>query len=155
MQQQMSFLDSAFGKTSQVPSQATADATSTQSSKRSAPSVSRTAMFLDLRTGAGNLLGAYWETGTVLPGGFMMHNTGESRSVAVESFLSQILDLNAPEKYCLSRKACLGIIRRARKRGKVLPDMLREALTEVAGSDGAEENDEDIGDDDFDEEEDE
>jgi hypothetical protein len=46
--------------------------------------------------------------------------------------------MNAPEKYSLSAKACRGILRRAEKRGKELPDMLREALTEVVLSAGAE-----------------
>jgi DNA (cytosine-5)-methyltransferase 1 len=38
------------------------------------------------------------------------------------------LEEQAPEKYCLSRKACEGILRRAAKRGKALPPMLKEAL---------------------------
>jgi len=66
----------------------------------------------------------------------MTLNFGEYPSDARESILSQILDLNAPEKYSLSQKACAGILRRAEKRGKVLPDMLRDALLEVVGSDG-------------------
>jgi hypothetical protein len=45
--------------------------------------------------------------------------------------LSQILEANAPEKYYLSPKACAGILRRAEKRGKELPPMLKEALEEV------------------------
>ena len=61
----------------------------------------------------------------------MMLNTGECPSVAVESTLSQILQANAPEKYYLSAKACAGILRRAEKRGKALPPMLREALEEA------------------------
>lgn len=47
---------------------------------------------------------------------------------AVASRLSQILEANAPQKYYLSAKACLGIIRRAERRGKELPPTLREAL---------------------------
>ena len=94
-------------------------------------------MCLDLRPGmGGNLLGAYWEMDTVLPGEFMTLNTGESPNAVKESTLSQILDLNAPEKYCLSPKACAGIVRRAKKRGKELPDMLQEALMEVILSAG-------------------
>ena len=67
-----------------------------------------------------------------------MLNTSESLSVAAESSLSEILQVDAPEKYSLSAKACNGILRRAEKRGKTLPPMLRDALTEVVGSDGAE-----------------
>jgi cytidylate kinase len=57
-----------------------------------------------------------------------MHSFGESPSVAVESRLSQILAVNAPLRYYLSAKACHGIIRRAERRQKELPAMLREAL---------------------------
>jgi hypothetical protein len=59
---------------------------------------------------------------------FSTLNTGESPNVAVESTLSQILEVNAPEKYRLSAKACEGILRRAERRGKKLPEMLRIAL---------------------------
>ena len=94
-------------------------------------------MFLDLRPGmGGNLLGAYWEMDTVLHGGCTTLNTGEFPNDVRESTLSQILQADAPEKYSLSAKACAGIIRRAEKRGKELPSMLREALMEVIGRAG-------------------
>ena len=64
-------------------------------------------------------------------GELTMLNTGESPNVAVESRLSQILEVNAPEKYRLSAKACEGILRRAERRGKVLPEMLRIALEQT------------------------
>lgn len=86
--------------------------------------------------GGGNLLGAYWETAGALPGKSMTLSIGAFPSDARESTLSQILDLNAPEKYCLSPTACAGILRRAERRGKELPDMLREALMEVIGRAG-------------------
>lgn len=57
-----------------------------------------------------------------------MRNTGEFPNVAVESTLSQILQANVLEKYFLSSKACAGILRRAEKRGKALPPMLKTAL---------------------------
>ena len=137
MQQQISFLDSLCGKTSPAPSAATVAKTSEPSSKRSVPSARTTLMCLDCRPGmGGNLLGAYWEMDTVLPGKSMTLNTGECPSAVRESTLSQILNLNAPEKYSLSPKACAGIVRRAEKRGKMLPDMLREALMEVIGRAG-------------------
>jgi hypothetical protein len=53
---------------------------------------------------------------------------GESPIAAVESTLSAILESDVPAKYFLSKKACEGILRRAEKRGKELPPMLREAL---------------------------
>ena len=52
----------------------------------------------------------------------------ESPSGGAESFLSAILQADAPERYYLSKKACEGILRRAAKRGKQLPPMLKDAL---------------------------
>jgi hypothetical protein len=46
--------------------------------------------------------------------------------------LSQILEANPATKYSLSPKACQGILRRAEKRGKELPEMLERALQRVA-----------------------
>ena len=131
MQQQTSFLDSLCGKTFPVPLAVTAEQTSKPSSRR-LPMLSEMPMilFLDLRWGGGNLLGAYWDTVGALPGVSMTLNTGEFPSEERESTLSQILDLNAPEKYCLSRRACQGILNRAEKRGKELPPMLLDALME-------------------------
>ena len=136
MLQQTSFLDSLYGKTSQAHSAHAEEKTSEPSSMRSAPSATIPLMLLDLRTGHGNLLGAYWETDTVSLGKYTMLNTGECPSVVRESTLSQILQANVPEKYSLSPKACAGIIRRAKERRKELPPMLMEALMEVVGSDG-------------------
>ena len=91
-------------------------------------------MFLDLRPGmGGNLLGSYWEMDIASLGKYTTLNIGESPNDVRESTLSQILQLNAPEKFFLSPQACAGIIRRAEKRGKTLPDMLRAALMEVVG----------------------
>ena len=137
MQQQISFLDSQFGKTSQAHSVQTEEKTSEQSSRRSVPSARRTLMFLDLRPGmGGNLLGSYWEMDIASLGKYTTLNIGESPNAVRESTLSQILQLNAPEKYSLSPTACAGIIRRAQKRGKTLPDMLQDALMEVIGRAG-------------------
>ena len=127
------------GKTSREPSAATKEKTSRPSCKRSAKSTDPVLMYLNLRGGGGNILGASWEMVGALPGVSMTLNFGESPSDARESTLSQILDLNAPDKYSLSPRACAGILRRAEKRGKVLPDMLREALMEVTGSGGCDE----------------
>ena len=47
--------------------------------------------------------------------------------------LSDILETgDVPQRYYLSAKACAGILRRAEKRGKALPDALRAALMAVA-----------------------
>ena len=73
-------------------------------------------------------------TSVKLHGASSTRNIGESPNVAVESFLSRILQpmTDVPEKYYLSAKACLGILRRAKERGKELPEELRIALERQA-----------------------
>lgn len=89
---------------------------------------------LDLTPGAGNLLGEfYWELISPWRGGASTLNTGVSPRGAKESSLSQILQADPPLKYYLSPKACLGILRRAFKRGKELPQKLEGALKIQAG----------------------
>lgn len=53
---------------------------------------------------------------------------GEFPSGVVESHLSQILEVSPPQKYYLSAKACQGILNRANRRGKKLPELLEMAL---------------------------
>jgi hypothetical protein len=49
--------------------------------------------------------------------------------------LSEILETGEIDsRYFLSQKACTGILRRAEKRGKVLPELLEHALKQVVGS---------------------
>lgn len=55
------------------------------------------------------------------------------RDAAVCS-LSEVLEMEVAPKYYLSPKACSGILRRAEKRGKELPPMLKTALLTVATS---------------------
>lgn len=88
-------------------------------------------MFLSLRSADGLTPERSWETVSVSRGACSTRNTGECPNVARESTLSQILQADAPEKYYLSAKAAAGILNRAKKRGKELPTMLREALEEV------------------------
>ena len=124
-------LDSQFGKTFQGPSAAIRAKTSAPSLKRSQGSVRTDWIYLD-RCGANGLMRGEWqEMDGASRGGSMTLNTGECPSAARESTLSQILEPNAPTKYYLSAKACQGILRRAEKRGKELPTMLREALEEA------------------------
>ena len=47
--------------------------------------------------------------------------------------LSRILQDNPPRKYYLTRRACLGILRRAKERGRPLPPQLHAALLVQAG----------------------
>lgn len=70
-------------------------------------------------------------------GAYSTLNTGESPNVAVESRLSQILEERPHTKYSLTPKACMGILRRAEKRGKDLPEELKKALLAQSASGGA------------------
>ena len=121
------------GKTSQELSAQKTVKTSVRSSKKSAELRTTEYVYLDLRAGYGSLLGPYWERNSPLLGEYWMLNTGPSPNVARESSLSAILEDTVPEKYYLSKTACLGILRRAEARGKELPPQLREALMIQAG----------------------
>ena len=63
-----------------------------------------------------------------------MLNISECPNGAEESSLLQVLWGGAliPQKYFLSAKACLGILRRAMSRGKQLPPLLKAALERTA-----------------------
>lgn len=73
-----------------------------------------------------------WEMISPLPGEYLTLNTGEFPNEENASSLSQILQVGVPEKYYLSQKACLGILRRASARGKELPVVLKTALEKQA-----------------------
>jgi len=90
---------------------------------------------LDLTPGAGNLLDeSYWELLSPWRGDASILNTGPApRSGAAGCSLSAILQDDPPSKYYLTRKACLGILRRAAERGKELPEKLKRALEIQAG----------------------
>ena len=70
----------------------------------------------------------FWRTTTRWRGELWMPSTGAFPNVACASRLSSILQVGVPEKYYLSRKACEGILRRASRRGKELPELLKMAL---------------------------
>jgi hypothetical protein len=61
-----------------------------------------------------------------------MPNISEWPNDAAVCSLSQVLEPTAPQRFFLSAKACAGILRRAEKRGKALPEALRLALATVA-----------------------
>ena len=91
-------------------------------------------MSLDLTPGSGNLLDeSYWEILSPSPLGLWTLNTGALPREDRVCSLSQILEDSPPRKYYLSQKACLGILRRARERGKPLPPQLEAALKAQAG----------------------
>lgn len=56
----------------------------------------------------------------------------ESPSAAAVCSLSDVLESHAPQRFFLSQKAAQGILRRAEKRGRVLPTRLAEALSVLA-----------------------
>jgi hypothetical protein len=61
-----------------------------------------------------------------------MSTSGQFPSEGVVCSLSDVLETgDVPLRYYLTAKACKGILRRAEKRGKVLPPMLAEALLAV------------------------
>ena len=127
--------DSLSGKMSPVPTQAAGRKarTSTRSSNRSSRLKNHTLMLLDLRKGAGNMLGPCWETDPPWLGEPGTLNTSECPKDVVVSSLSQILLAIAPLKYYLSKKACRGMLRRASERGKSLPPELEKAVKIQAG----------------------
>ena len=107
--------------------------TSRRSSRSSSTLKNHSFMLLDLRPGAGNMLGPCWEINPVWLGPPGTLNTSECPKGAAESSLSQILVATAPSRYYLSQAACLGILRRAEERGKELPWQLEQALRIQAG----------------------
>ena len=129
--------DGCAGKTSQGYSAAgrPRGRTSASSSRRSSELKAVPLMSLDLTPGHGNLLGeSYWEMVSPWLGGSSILNTGPAPLKEENVYsLSQILQADPPRKYYLSKTACLGILRRARERGKELPPQLKAALMAQAG----------------------
>ena len=83
---------------------------------------------LDLTKANGQNQDSSPETIGALLGEPWMPSIGASPNVDCVSRLSSILQVGVPEKYYLSRKACEGILRRASRRGKQLPELLKKAL---------------------------
>ena len=127
------FLDQDIwsGKMSAEPSVPTTEKTSEPSLKKRQKWQKGMPAFLDLR-GNGLTADASWEMGGALLGEYTMHSFGESPSVENVSLLSQILEENPHPKYSLSEKACQGILNRANRRGKKLPEILEQALIRQA-----------------------
>ena len=122
---------SLFGRMSPEHSAAIKERTSGSSLKNLSKSKSRAPRCLRLTKMDGLTPTYTWETDGASLIALSMLNTGEFPNAAVESTLSQILEDNVPEKYYLSAKACEGILRRAERRGKELPPMLKEALEQI------------------------
>lgn len=69
-----------------------------------------------------------WEDDGAWCGELTTRNTGECPNAVVVSRLSQILEETPHPKYNLTQKACQGILRRAERRGKDLPKLLKAVL---------------------------
>lgn len=120
--------DTWSGRTCREPSLQTAARTSESSSKKPQRLQTPKFLYLDLRRENGLTQEPLWEMGIVSLGESSMLNISECPSVAVESHLSQILEEKPHPKYSLSARACQGILNRAERRGKELPEMLKRAL---------------------------
>jgi len=73
-------------------------------------------------------LPALLNSGMASPGLLLTLNTSEWRNDGDACSLSDILEESPSPKYLLSARACTGILRRAKKRGKKLPPALAHAL---------------------------
>lgn len=123
---------SLFGKMFPERSVQTAEKTSAPCWKNLPAWNNQTLQFLDLRGGAD---GAKPEQSPEMDGLWLGDswtvNISEWPSAESVSLLSSTLEVNAPEKYYLSARACQGILTRASRRGKRLPDLLQTALLEM------------------------
>ncbi len=128
--------DSCAGKMSPAhsPVGSKREMTSGSSWRKPSELVYQEFMFLKITLGDGDILGQpYWEILSPYVGESSTLNTGVCPRVVRGSSLWQILEPHPQRKYYLSRKACLGILRRARKRGKELPATLKLALEMQSG----------------------
>ena len=140
-------LDLSFGKMSPELSQATEVRTFGVSWKNFVESKKTVFQFLCLTTESGRIAAQSPVTECLLHGDLWTLNiseyfnavsespssltTGEATHPTYyfrESRLSEILQTEVSEKYYLSARACEGILRRADKRGKELPEVLKTAL---------------------------
>ena len=127
-QMSWSDLDLDYGRMCREHSAPTKAKTSEPSLRNSAKLKTVVPLFLNLTEANGLTQDSFWEKGIQLRGESLMLNFGAFPKDVEESFLSQILMGGVPEKYYLSARACQGILNRASKRGKELPEVLRIAL---------------------------
>ena len=101
-----SVLDGSSGKTYQVRSQSRAGLLSDSSFRK------------------------WTYSGMVWHGEYWMRNSSTSHNGESVCSLSEVLEICPAPKYCLTKKACEGIISRAERNGRQLPPILKTALTE-------------------------
>lgn len=142
----------SFGRTLSEHSAATEDETSTPCWKKLRVSQNQDFLYLDCRkSGNGQKQEPLTVMGGLSLGELTTLKTGEKpsetavqemlsvwgpHSIAEESRLSQILEANPLSKYNLTAKACLGLLRRAERRGKDLPERLKAVLLMQSASGG-------------------
>ena len=122
----VSIQDTYYGKMCQEPSRLTKERTLDASLKKLQELKIPQLNFLDLRDG--KVQEKSWEIIFPLLGESLILNTSECPNEGEESSLSQILMEEVPEKYYLSKKACQGILQRAARKGKEIPEPLKKAL---------------------------
>ena len=123
---------SLFGKMFPERSVQAAEKTSAPCWKNLPAWNNQTLQFLDLRGGAdGAKPEQSLEADGLWRGDSWTVNISEWPSAESVSLLSSTLEVNAPEKYYLSARACQGILTRASRRGKKLPELLEVALLEM------------------------
>ena len=133
-QMELSDLGISYGKTCREHSVQTKEKISEECLKKSAKSKTKEPLFLDLRGGVnGEIAVASWETGIQSLGEFSMQSFGERPNAAAVSRLSQILEVSPHPKYYLSETACMGILRRAAKRGVEIKPILKAVLMKQSG----------------------
>ena len=124
--------DFLYGKTYREPSVPTKEKTLDAYSKKFAELRIKMPQYLCLKKENGVQADASWdqESSEYIQwlGGFQMRSFGEFPKEENESRLSQILQDHPHPKYSLSARACQGILRRAEKRGKELPPLLKQTL---------------------------
>ena len=127
--------DGLFSKTCQPSCPLSMGRISAASSKASSASKTPRQMFLCRKTGAGCTRARSWATVILSPGeSSTPRRVGASHRDGNVYLLSSILMDNVPERFSLSPKACQGILRRAEKRGKELPQELKAALERQANA---------------------
>ena len=124
---------SLFGKTYPEHSVPTEEKISEPCWKNLPALNSQTFQFLDLRVvlADGAKPEQSPETDGLWLGDSLTLNIGEFPNAERESLLSWILEDNVPQKYYLSARACQGILTRASRRGKPLPELLEQALLDM------------------------
>ena len=100
------------------------------SSGRTSPVPCRLTTDARLSSSSGRLC----NSGIAAPGACWTLNTSACPSDAVASSLSDVLETTGEHllQRCLTRKACRGILRRSRDRGRKLPPVLRAVIEAVA-----------------------